>query len=94
MIPRTIVPLDLKPIEEVRSNAKPRRLSSLIDVRTVIPNDMPIAPCSARMTRCSSAGSCEKRPLRRSGYHMAHIHAGLSTVRRGRSRRVSFKSGS
>jgi TonB family protein len=48
MIPRTIVPLDLKPIEEVRSNAKPRRLSSLIDVRTVIPNDMPIAPLNAK----------------------------------------------
>ena len=33
------------------------------------PNDMPIVPCSARMTRCSSGGSCANLPLRRSGYH-------------------------
>jgi TonB family protein len=48
MIPRTIVPLELRPIEEVRSTTKPRRLSSTIDVRTVIPSDMPVAPLNAK----------------------------------------------
>jgi TonB family protein len=47
MIPRTIVPLDLRPVVEVPAATKPRRLSSTIDVRTVIPNDMPVAPLNA-----------------------------------------------
>ena len=58
------------------------------------PNDMPMAPCSARMTRCSSGGSCAKRPLRRSGYQTAHGQSLFRTVRRGRCRMASARSGS
>ena len=54
---------------------------------------MPIVPCSARITRCSSAGSCANRPLRRSGYQTAHLQAGLSTVRRGRCSSTSVEIG-
>ena len=45
---------------------------------------MPMAPCSARITRCSSAGSAANLPLRRRGYQTAHFQAGFNTVGRGR----------
>ena len=49
--------------------------------------------CRARResTRCSSGGSCANCPLRRSGTNTAHGHAGLGTVRRGRSQQAVFE---
>ncbi len=43
MIPRTLVPRDLPPAAGVTS-AKPRRLSTWLDARTVVPADLPVLP--------------------------------------------------
>jgi len=46
MIPRILVPLGARPPASVEEPAK--RLSSLLDARTVVPADLPVAPLGAR----------------------------------------------
>ena len=48
MIPRTLVPRELSPaIAEVAAE-RPRRLSTLLDSRTVVPRDLPLVPLDAK----------------------------------------------
>ncbi|MGH9703244.1 MAG: energy transducer TonB family protein [Candidatus Acidiferrales bacterium] len=48
MIPRLLVPVKLRPLTADDEKAQPRRLTTLLDERTVIPSNMPIAPIDAR----------------------------------------------
>lgn len=48
MIPRTLVPVNLRPVTEENSNQPAKRLSSPLDDRTVVPRDLPIAPIDAK----------------------------------------------
>ncbi|MFZ0968556.1 MAG: TonB C-terminal domain-containing protein [Candidatus Acidiferrales bacterium] len=42
MIPRTLVPVDVRPFKPGEEKAAPRRLSSTLDERTFVPRDLPI----------------------------------------------------
>ena len=42
MIPRTLVPRNIKPVTDQSPTKSPRRLSSSLDIRTVIPSNLPI----------------------------------------------------
>ncbi|MGA8102625.1 MAG: hypothetical protein WB869_10750, partial [Candidatus Acidiferrales bacterium] len=48
MIPRTLVPTDVKPITLDEARKPAQRLSSALDGRTIIPLDMPITPLDPR----------------------------------------------
>jgi len=49
MIPRTLVPRDVRPVAaDGASNSAPRRLSSTLDSRTIIPRDLPVRPIDAK----------------------------------------------
>ncbi len=48
MIPRTLVPRNLRPAAEEPTKKAPRRLSSSLDTRTVIPSDLPIVPLDGK----------------------------------------------
>ncbi len=48
MIPRLLVPRNLRPLTDDDRKAQPRRTTTLLDERTVIPNNMPATPIDAR----------------------------------------------
>ena len=47
MIPRTLVPVDVRPFKPGEEKAAPRRLSSTLDERTFVPRDLPIKQLDA-----------------------------------------------
>jgi TonB family protein len=48
MIPRLLVPKNLRPLTADDRKVQPRRTTTLLDERTVIPNNMPATPIDAR----------------------------------------------
>ena len=44
MIPRTLVPTDVRPLENGEARKPPRRLTTYMDDRTVVPSDLSDAP--------------------------------------------------
>jgi TonB-like protein len=48
MIPRTLVPVKLSPVEKQAPSQNGHRRSSLLDTRTVVPTDLPAAPLDPR----------------------------------------------
>jgi TonB family protein len=48
MIPRLLVPRNLRPLTDDDRKVQPRRTTTLLDERTVIPNNMPATPIDAR----------------------------------------------
>ena len=48
MIPRVVIPEDLRPVESAAPAAPPRRTTSELDVRIVVPSGMPIKPLDGR----------------------------------------------
>jgi TonB family protein len=47
MIPRTLVPVDVRPPAPDGVSAVPRRLSSTLDLRTIVPRDLPVKTLDA-----------------------------------------------
>jgi TonB family protein len=47
MIPRTLVPVDIRPVDPAAAKVAPRRLSSTLDERTIVPRDLPITQLDA-----------------------------------------------
>ena len=48
MIPRLLVPVKLRPVTDEDRKVQPRRTTTMLDDRTVIPSNLPTAPIDAR----------------------------------------------
>ena len=72
MIPRTLVPVDVRPLAATDgAKPAPRRLSSTLDLRTIVPRDLPIKELDGKNSAHSRSHSLRRN--RRPQAHRPHL---------------------